>query len=196
MEESRSPRYEPEQYETDPELDADVAPSPAEDEHEAVLVEEVKPTVKTGNKRPAVERSISVSTLREQVKRRRMHTERTDEPSRKSVQKTITAVPHIRYMDERQKLLEWGSQLHLHTRELAEYVLNARWFPGQPKRGGKSYDGNNEIGDTVYDSNYSIPELYKAMAVMLGKNVDQKEAAPYSSTNIHISIMDTAINRT
>lgn len=96
-------------------------------------------------------------------------------------------------MDERQKLLEWGSQLHLHTRELAEYVLNARWFPGQPKRGGKAYDGNNGIGDTVYDSNYSIPELFKAMAVLFGKNVDQKEAAPYSGVHYAYLLIGAAI---
>ena len=99
----------------------------------------------------------------------------------------------VRYQDERGSLFEYGRNLDKHLFDLASYVLEAKWHPGQPKRGSMYAAKTYDYPSTFFGIEEKATNVLKSLAVLLGTNDTPKKAASFSGTHYAYVLIGSAV---
>lgn len=155
--------------------------------------------VKQTHKRSRQQRSelpqtnITVDAARELIKstRKRHKSNRSAEPVLATSGGKLSRV--VQYSDERGRLFEFGHDLNAHEFELASYVLESKWLPGQPKK-GSTYGGKSfEFPSLFFGIEEKATNVLKSLAVLLGTNEEPKKSTMYSGSHYAYVLIGAAV---
>ena len=137
--------------------------------------------------------NITVDAARELIKstRKRHKSNRSTEPVLAISGGKLSRV--VQYPDERGRLYEYGHNLNAHEFELASYVLESKWLPGQPKK-GSTYGGKSfEFPSLFFGIDEKATNVLKSLAVLLGTNEEPKKSTMYSGSHYAYILIGSAV---
>ena len=144
--------------------------------------------------RPEIPASnITVDAARELIKRSRKRS-KPDGPAEPLLEVSKGKLTrHVHYGDERGRLLEYGRNLANHEFELASYVLESKWLPGQPKKGSLYAGKSFEFPSLFFGIEEKASNVLKSLAVLLGTNEEPKKATLFPGSHHAHMLIGAAI---
>lgn len=138
--------------------------------------------------------SLTVDAARELIKKTKKRSVKPNRPTEPVLAITNGKLSRdIQYGDERGKLFEFGHDLDSHEFEVACYVLESKWLPGQPKK-GSTYGGKTfEFPALFFGIDEKATNVLKSLAVLLGTNDTPKKAASYSGSHYAYVLIGAAV---
>ena len=95
--------------------------------------------------------------------------------------------------DERGEILQYGRSLDKHLIDLAAYVLEAKWLPGQPKKGSVFAAKTFEFPSLFFGIEEKSTNVLKSLAVLLGTNAEPKKATAYTGVHYAYVLIGAAV---